>query len=838
MATLSPIITGTPGEPPSYNVGMAETFSWIPIENDANRPLFARAGYITNLSDLSISLSASDINIGSVELADGVNPSIRATIVSLGTGEGNALKVLTQDLESSIDDITIGDKAGNFAAVNKSLSALRVFEVAPVTAVSITNQLTGLTVLNQITSVSVLNTVAISGSVTIANPISSVSLVNQISAFTVLNPVTSINISNTTAVSGSVTILNPISSVSLTNQISSFSITNPTTAVNVLNTVAVSGSVTVINSISSVSLTNQLTGITILNPTTAVNVLNTVAVSGSLSVINSVSSVSITNQISAFTVLNPVTAINISNTAAISGSVTIVNPITAVTVTNPTTALNVLNTVAVSGSVTITNPTSAVYILNTAAVSGSIAVLNPVSAVSVTNQLTSITVTNPTTGVNVLNPIALKDLGNNNVSVTPATSSLNVNVTNPVPVSFVAGALNTDAFGRLRVSNPLTLFDSSHRYRDNNLWCSLTAVGGSTSFNQNQGLIEMNVSNLSGSSVIRETTKVFSYQSGKGLLVMNTFVMAPSAQNAIQKVGYYGQDNGIYFQLDGGTPSFVERSLVNGSPSSETIVPQTSWNGDRLDGTGPSGFKLDVTKAQIQWMDIEWLGVGTVRTGFIINGQFILCHSFHHANLIFSTYITTASLPLRYEIINKGATDGSRTMKQICSTVISEGGYELRGLQQAASIPISSPRTFASVNTYYPIISIRLKTTPDRLDAIVILTALSILGQGNGINYNWQVRASGVTTGGNWVDAGVDSAVEYNITGTSYAGGRILASGFLNASNQASPNLDILKEALFKFQLERNNLTKTPYEITLVAATDTTNSSGMFASMDWEEISR
>jgi hypothetical protein len=277
---------------------------------------------------------------------------------------------------------------------------------------------------------------------------------------------------------------------------------------------------------------------------------------------------------------------------------------------------------------------------------------------------------------------------------------------------------------------------------------------------------------------------------------------------------------------------------VNSSPSSETIVPQTSWNGDKLDGTGPSGFKLDVTKAQIQWMDIEWLGVGTVRTGFVINGQFILCHSFHHANLIASTYITTASLPLRYEITNKGATDGSRTMKQICSTVISEGGYEMRGLQQAVSIPITTPRTFAVAGTFYPIITIRLKATPDRLDAIVILTALSVLGQGNGINYNWQVRASGVTTGGSWVDAGVDSAVQYNLTGTSYAGGRILASGFLNSSNQGSPNLDILKEALFKFQLERNNLTKTPFELTLVAATDTSNGSGMFASMDWEEISR
>ena len=113
-----------------------------------------------------------------------------------------------------------------------------------------------------------------------------------------------------------------------------------------------------------------------------------------------------------------------------------------------------------------------------------------------------------------------------------------------------------------------------------------------------------------------------------------------------------------------------------------------------------------------------------------------------------------------------------------------------------------------------------------------------MLGRGNGIDYNWQVRASGVTSEGSWISAGIDSAIEYNISGTSYNGGRILASGFLNSSNQGSPNLDILKEALFKFQLERNNLTKTPYEITLVAATDTSNGSGMFASMDWEEVSR
>ena len=445
--------------------------------------------------------------------------------------------------------------------------------------------------------------------------------------------------------------------------------------------------------------------------------------------------------------------------------------------------------------------------------------------------------------------VTIGDRVGNFASVYAPLSALKVYNTNPIsgsitvlnPVTHVTTLpqpTQLDAFGRLRMSSPLTLFDSSHRYKDNNLWSTLSANGGSVSFNASQGLMELNVTNTTGASAIRETTKVFSYQPGKSLLVMNTFVMASSATNLRQRVGYFGEQNGIYFQLDDGNISIVKRSLVTGSIV-ESIVSRSNWNGDKLDGTGSSGVVLDITKAQILWMDFEWLGVGTVRVGFCVNGQFIVCHSFHHANIINSTYITTASLPLRYEIINKAATiGGSKTLKQICSTVISEGGYELTGLQQAVSIPITTPRTFAVAGTFYPIISIRLKTTPDRLDAIIILTALSILGGGNGVDYNWQVRTSGTTTGGSWVDAGVDSSVDYNITGTSYVGGRILASGFLNASNHGSPNLDILKEALFKFQLERNNLTKTPFELTLVAAVRTTSGSEMFASMDWEEVSR
>ena len=392
-----------------------------------------------------------------------------------------------------------------------------------------------------------------------------------------------------------------------------------------------------------------------------------------------------------------------------------------------------------------------------------------------------------------------------------------------------------DAFGRLRVSNPFTLFDSSHRYKDNNLWNTLTASSGTAVFDVNEGLVDLNVTTTSGSKVYRETTKVFSYQPGKSLLVMTTFVMNLAKTNLRQRAGYYGASNGMYLELADTVLSFVERSSVSGSLA-ETRVVQSAWNYDKMDGTGPSKMTLDITKAQILWMDIEWLGLGTVRMGFVIDGKFILCHQFHHANLITSTYITTASLPLRYEIENTGTTASSSTLKQICSTVISEGGYQLNGLQQAVNIPITAPRSTSVAGTYYPILSLRLKSSPNFLDAVIILTALSVLGTGNGVNYNWKVIASGTTTAGTWVSAGSNSAVEYNITGTSFTGGRTLASGYLNSSNQGSQSIDILKEALFKFQLERDTFTSTAFELTLAVTSD--GGGSIFASLDWEEISK
>jgi hypothetical protein len=437
--------------------------------------------------------------------------------------------------------------------------------------------------------------------------------------------------------------------------------------------------------------------------------------------------------------------------------------------------------------------------------------------------------TNPTDGINESN----KRLGSIYDQLCCANATLN---DIDQGITF-APSTNFDSFGRLRVSEPFTLFDSSHRYDDNDLWSTATATGGTAVFNANQGLVDLNVTAASGSSVTRESIKVFPYQPGKSLLVLNTFVMSAPKTGLTQRVGYYETNNGFYLEQVDNQIQFVRRSYVTGSIVN-TPVLQSNWNGDKLDGTGPSGITLDLTKAQILWMDLEWLGVGSVRVGFIINGQFIVCHTFNHANLITSTYITTASLPLRYEIFNTAGTSGASTLKQICSTVISEGGYELRGKQQSIGTPITAPRTFAVAGTYYPMVGIRLQ--PTRLNAIVIATAISLIGLGNGKNYQWRVVNGNVAiSGGSWLPAPGDSSVEYNLTGTSATGGRILASGYVNSSNQGSPSINILKEALFSNQLERDGLTGTPYQLVIEIAIDVTGGlSGAYASIDWEEVSR
>jgi len=237
-----------------------------------------------------------------------------------------------------------------------------------------------------------------------------------------------------------------------------------------------------------------------------------------------------------------------------------------------------------------------------------------------------------------------------------------------------------DAFGRMRVSQPQTLFESFHRYNDNGKWSTANSETANVVFNSNSASMYLNVDKTSGAYTYRETNRVFAYQPGKSLQIFETFVFNPAQANLVQRIGYFSSTNGLYLEQANSNIYFVKRSSANGTLT-ETRVAQSNWNKDTLLGnanSSPSHITLDLTKSQILFTDIEWLGVGSVRQGFVINGELIHCHTWNHANIIDSTYMTTACLPLRQEIFNIGTTSANSTLKCICSTVISEGGYSSR----------------------------------------------------------------------------------------------------------------------------------------------------------------
>jgi len=407
---------------------------------------------------------------------------------------------------------------------------------------------------------------------------------------------------------------------------------------------------------------------------------------------------------------------------------------------------------------------------------------------------------------------------------------------------FTSSGTGADAFGRLRVSNPLTLFDSFHRYQDNGKFLTSTSGTANTQYQTNESVIDMNVGTASGDKVIRETKRVFAYQPGKSLLIMNTFVMNQQKTNVRQRVGYFNDNNGIYFENDGTGNYLVLRTFTSGIVS-ETRVAQANWNSDRFDGTGgssqsahPGRGDLDITKANIFWIDIEWLGVGDVRCGFVVDGLMIPAHTFHNDNLSTTTYMTTAILPVRYEIENTGTSASASKMKQICSTVVSEGGYTLEGKARSVSIPLASPKDLPTTGTFTPIISIRLKDSFK--DAIAVLKDIEFFGVTNNTSYRYKIIIGGALTGASWVSAGTDSCMEYDITATAITGGREATGGYVNVASGAGGDImNLTRSDLFEYQLERDPFAVSDNGIVItLAGTGASNGNDALGAMTWEEI--
>ena len=337
------------------------------------------------------------------------------------------------------------------------------------------------------------------------------------------------------------------------------------------------------------------------------------------------------------------------------------------------------------------------------------------------------------------------------------------------------GGNNLDAFGRLRVSNPLTIFDSKSIMSKNNLFDESTANGGTVTYTSNKSTVNLNVTEASGSKTIRQSYRVMSYQPGKSLLIFNTFVMNTQTENLKQKVGLFDANNGIFFQDTGTGYQIVRRTYTSGA-AVDTEVNQSAWNGDKLDGTGASGFTLSADKSNILFIDIEWLGVGSVRVGFVINGQLITAHTFNNANSLTTVYMQTANLPIRYEIERTGTlTAGTYTLQQICSSCISEGGYSPEGVQQMiGTTQINAGVNLTTANTYYNIATIRIKS--GRPYAVIVPAGTDVLNISNN-DFEWGLFIN-ATPSSAFSYTSFSDNVEYDLTtvdltatGTRVAGG-------------------------------------------------------------------
>ena len=386
-----------------------------------------------------------------------------------------------------------------------------------------------------------------------------------------------------------------------------------------------------------------------------------------------------------------------------------------------------------------------------------------------------------------------------------------------------------DSFGRTKVSQPYTLFDNQHRYASGSEWSDITSGTAAVSYLENESTDLFTIGTDSGDKVYRESKKCFPYQPGKALTVMQTFVMAPTKTGLRQRVGYFSRQNGVYLQQSGSTISVVRRTFTSGAIEEE-IVNQTSWNVDTMNGLGPSRLHLDLTKAQILFMEFEWLGVGSAKVGFAINGQFITVHQFNHANIINKVYMTTATLPLRYEIENTAATASSSAMRQICATVLSNGGYDRKPEVWSAS----RNTLFTNIGTtFVPLAAVRLKA--GRMDAVVQIARLNIATTSNNL-FEYALLRNPELTGGTWVENTPTQDTEYNVTATSLTGGIIVRRGFLAGSNQNNAAADLEIDNSFDLQLGRTN-SDTPVSDVYCLAIRTISSTGdAVGSIQWHEL--
>lgn len=368
------------------------------------------------------------------------------------------------------------------------------------------------------------------------------------------------------------------------------------------------------------------------------------------------------------------------------------------------------------------------------------------------------------------------------------TDSLNIFSDGTIGVR-LPDSSNIDAFGRLRVSNPTTVFDNQVEYGLNSLIWNNAVTGSATVTSEIlEGVIRLENTTLSGDKAVVQSKKYIRYQPGKSQLCAFTGNFRGVKENVVKRIGYFDEDNGMFFEVNDNGICVVIRKNTTGTVV-ESRIYQADWNLDKLDGTGDSGFTLDITKSNIFFVEFQALYVGRVRFGFDINGEIAMCHQVLNAGNIEGIYIRTANLPIRYEMENISTVASATSMSMICTSVLSEGGQEE---ERAITHHVGTEGDLVSVSgTRVPIISIRSKQTFSSITnrAAIIPIEFSIYAETRGVHYEILYNATTLTTA-TWTSGGDKALIEYDTSSTTVAGGEVLYGGFLGASNQIKQSVN------------------------------------------------
>jgi hypothetical protein len=387
------------------------------------------------------------------------------------------------------------------------------------------------------------------------------------------------------------------------------------------------------------------------------------------------------------------------------------------------------------------------------------------------------------------------------------------------------GGSNVSAFGDLiAVDNtPVIQLDFVYGINTQTATTSITTTGVADT-NASRLRLQTGVGAAGAASL--SSSRIARYRAGQGMTARFTAAWTSSASNSTQFVGVGNTSVGYFFGFSGTTFGL---SIRNGGI--DNFVPQSSWNGDKCDGTGASGFNWNKTFGNVMQVRYPFLGYGAI-TFWVenpVNGSWILCHTIQYPNSTESVQLSNPSFPFYAVVTNAGNT--SNLIMYVGSVgVFISGQRQFLGAQWATSALKNTITTEANL------LNLRNCTTYNTVTNTGLVRLRSISAVTDNANGIATIRLKqGVTIGG--------SPSFSPISGSTANQGVTITSGNSIASVDVA-GTGTTGTTIFNIVLARNSnfsIDLTPFSIfiapaqTFTVTAESVASASISVALNWQE---